>query len=188
MPPEASSRPEIGLNFIETSTSVNGPGGATMTLNSFLVARCTSTFLPLGAPAISSTAHCPLTRVQPSMPFVSRSNRSAGRSSGTLICVGAANARSRQVMPQTVRMVRALFNKLLRGMPRYIAPSLQFLGHRLPFRALDECDVGHRVAGLERRHDADHAESLVPLGRGGGSGVQRSLGFGPWRPPGPRRW
>src|SRR5438034_891380 len=44
---------------METSTSVNGPTGATMTLNSSLMARCTSTFLPLGAPAISSTVHCP---------------------------------------------------------------------------------------------------------------------------------
>ena len=57
MPPEASSRPEIGLNFIETSTSAYGPGGATITLNSFVVARCTRTLPPLGAPAISSMAH-----------------------------------------------------------------------------------------------------------------------------------
>src|SRR5439155_10698571 len=178
MPPEASSRPEIGLNFIVTSTSLSGPGGATMTLNSFLVARCTSTFLPLGAPAIFSTTHCPSTRVQPSMPFVSKSNRSVGRSSGTLISAGAADARARPVMPQAARMVSALFNKLLRGIPgSCIAPLLQCLGHRLPFLALDERDVRDGVAVLECRHDADHAESLVLLGRGGGGGIQRPLGF-----------
>jgi hypothetical protein len=56
-PPEASSRPEIGLNFIETSRSVYGPGGATITLNSFLVARWTSTRFPLAASGLSSTVH-----------------------------------------------------------------------------------------------------------------------------------
>src|SRR5436190_6222433 len=77
-PPEASWRPESGLKFTETSTSVNGPAGATMTLNSFFVARCTSTFLPLGAPAISSTVHCPSTVDQPWTPLVSKSNFSSG--------------------------------------------------------------------------------------------------------------
>src|SRR5437870_775807 len=95
MPPEASSRPEIGLNFIDTSTSVYGPGGATMTLNWFLIARWTSTFLPLGAPAISSTAHCPSIVVQPSMPFPSKSNRSVGTLSGTLSSSAAAAAGNR---------------------------------------------------------------------------------------------
>src|SRR5262249_10262948 len=55
-----------------------------MTLNWFRVARCTSTFLPLGAPAISSTTHWPSTLVQPSMPLLSKSNFSAGVLSGTL--------------------------------------------------------------------------------------------------------
>src|SRR2546428_13066393 len=95
MPPEASSRPEIGLNLTETSTSVKGPGGATTTLNSFLVARCTSTFPPLGAPAMSSTAHCPSTVVQPSMPFASKSNLSVGTLSGTLRSSAASAARNR---------------------------------------------------------------------------------------------
>src|SRR5213594_5216509 len=95
MPPEASSCPEIGLNFIDTSTSEYGPGGATMTLNVFLVARCTSTFLPLGAPAMSSTAHCPSTVVQPSIPFVSKSNLSVGTLSGTLSSSAAAAAGNR---------------------------------------------------------------------------------------------
>src|SRR2546425_6134887 len=76
MPPEASSCPEIGLNFIDTSTSVYGPDGATMTLNWLSVARCTSTFFPLGAPAISCTAHWPSTVIHPSMPCVSKSKRS----------------------------------------------------------------------------------------------------------------
>src|SRR5215831_4960782 len=88
MPPEASSRPEIGLNFIVTSTSVYGPGGATMTLNGFLVARCTSTLLPLGAPAMSSAAHWPSTTVQPSTPLLSKSNVSTGAPSGNLISGG----------------------------------------------------------------------------------------------------
>src|SRR3989442_6038419 len=55
-----------------------------MTLNSFLVSRWTSTFLPLGAPAISSTAHCPWTVVHPATPVVSKSNLSVGTLSGTL--------------------------------------------------------------------------------------------------------
>src|SRR6266571_1224467 len=95
MPPEASSCPEIGLNFIETSTSVYALVGATMTLNWFLVARCTSTLLPLGAPAISSTAHCPSTVVQPSSPFASKSNLSVGTLSGTLSSSAASVARNR---------------------------------------------------------------------------------------------
>src|SRR6266852_4419692 len=95
MPPDASSCPEIGLNFTETSTSVKGPGGATTTLNWFLVARCTSTFLPLGAPAISSTADCPSTVVQPSIPFASKSNLSVGTLSGTLSSSTASAARNR---------------------------------------------------------------------------------------------
>ena len=57
MPPEASSRPEIGLNLTETSTSVHGPPGATITLNAFRVARWTSTRAPLGASDASSPAH-----------------------------------------------------------------------------------------------------------------------------------
>src|SRR5437867_7958492 len=76
MPPEASSRPEIGLKRIDTSTSEYGPKGATITLNACRVARWTSTRVPLGAPAMSSTAHCPSTVVQPSIPFVSKSTRS----------------------------------------------------------------------------------------------------------------
>src|SRR5712691_2377167 len=95
MPPEASSRPEIGLNFIVTSTSVYGPSGATMTLNSFLVARWTTTFLPLGAPAMSSTAHWPSTVVQPSTPFASKSNLSVGTLSGTLSSSAALAAGNR---------------------------------------------------------------------------------------------
>src|SRR5213593_3837884 len=54
MPPEASSLPE---------RSVYGPGGATITLNSLVGARWTSTLRPLGSPAICSIAHRPLTVV-----------------------------------------------------------------------------------------------------------------------------
>src|SRR5882762_4567088 len=66
-----------------------------MTLNSFVVARWTSTLLPLGAPAMSSTAHRPATVLQPSIPVVSKSNAVVGTLSGTLISVGAARARRR---------------------------------------------------------------------------------------------
>jgi hypothetical protein len=41
--------PDIGLNLIDTSTAVYGPGGAT--LKSLRVARWTTTGLPLGAPS-----------------------------------------------------------------------------------------------------------------------------------------
>src|SRR5437870_3805205 len=66
-----------------------------MTLNVFFVARCTSTFLPLGASAISSTAHCPSTVVQPSSPFASKSNLSVDTLSGTLSSSAAAANRNR---------------------------------------------------------------------------------------------
>src|SRR5216683_2734657 len=137
MPPEASSWPEIGLNFSDTSTSLYGPGGATMTLNWFLVERCTSTFLPLGAPAMSSTAHWPSTVVQPSMPLVSKSKRSTGMLSGNLTTAGAARAAS--------------------------LPLVQLLGHRLPLGALDERHVGQGMAILQRRHHAHHPIPLVFL-------------------------
>src|SRR5262245_4636774 len=76
MPPEASSRPEIGLKRTETSTSRYGPPGATMTLKGFFGARCTSTPLPLGAPGISSTLHWPSTDFQPVSSACSKSKRS----------------------------------------------------------------------------------------------------------------
>ena len=50
MPPEASSRPEMGLKRTETSTSVYGPPGATSTSKALFTARWTSTRWPLGAP------------------------------------------------------------------------------------------------------------------------------------------
>ena len=79
----------------DISTSVNGPAGATITLNSFLVARCTKAFLPIGAPAKSSTTHWPRSSVQPSIPFVSKSNFCSVTPSGTLISGGAALAEGR---------------------------------------------------------------------------------------------
>src|SRR2546428_6856725 len=72
-----------------------------MTLNVFFVARCTSTFLPLGASAISSTAHCPCTVVQPSSPFASKSNLSVGTLPGTLSSSAASAARNRGHAPAT---------------------------------------------------------------------------------------
>jgi hypothetical protein len=90
MPPEASSFPDKGSNFTDTSTSVKGPAGATITLNAFFVARWTSAFVPAGAPAMSSTTHSPLTVVQPSMPLASKSMRFIGTESGIFISIGAA--------------------------------------------------------------------------------------------------
>src|SRR5262245_6965792 len=66
MPPDASSRPDIGLKRTETSISVYGPAEATITLNSLLVARCTNARPFPEAPAISSTTHRPETISQPS--------------------------------------------------------------------------------------------------------------------------
>src|SRR5437667_3782998 len=158
MPPEASSRPDIGLNFIDTSTSVYGPDGATMTLNSFRVARCTSTFLPLGAPAISSTAHCPLTVVQPSMPLASKSNLSTGTLSGTLSSSAALTADTRDhratasaanmVLNIPRRMTFMSFSLLLRAAPRgrlaghpADTTSIELLRHGLPLGVPDQRDV-----------------------------------------------
>src|SRR4029450_5090722 len=82
MPPEASSRPEIGLKRTEASRSRYGPPGATMTLKGFFGARCTSTPLPLGAPGISSTAHWPSTDFQPLSSACSKSKRSVNAPCG----------------------------------------------------------------------------------------------------------
>src|SRR5882672_4316852 len=84
MPPDASSRPEIGLKRTDTSTSRYGPPGATITLKAFCTARCTSTRLPPGAPAISSTPHWPAIDFHPSNPFCSKWKRSVGALGGTL--------------------------------------------------------------------------------------------------------
>src|SRR5262245_29262198 len=61
-----------------------------MTLKSLFTARCTSTRFPLGAPAMSSIAHWPVTMVQPSIPLASKSQRSAASPSGTRSSSAAA--------------------------------------------------------------------------------------------------
>src|SRR6266536_3084778 len=134
MPPEASSFPDSGSNFTETSTSVNGPTGATITLNSFLVARCSKAFLPTGAPAKSSTTHWPPAGVQPSIPLVSKSNFCSVTPSGILISGGAAFAECDEPTPYAPSAVNATLNRLLRDMiGSCTADSLvQFLGHGLP--------------------------------------------------------
>ena len=81
-----------------------------MTLNSFLVARCTSTFLPLGAPAMSSTAHWPSTVVQPSIPLLSKSNVSTGMLSGNLTSMRAASAPPRRLTLKTPSVASAALN------------------------------------------------------------------------------
>src|SRR4029450_3128499 len=68
----------MGLKRTETSTSRYAPGGATITLNAFCVARWTSAWRPLGAPAISSTAHRPSIDRHPSRPGPSKSKREVG--------------------------------------------------------------------------------------------------------------
>src|SRR5437763_10911936 len=183
IPPGASWRPESGLNFVETSTSVNGPAGATMMLNSFFVARCTSTFLPLGAPAISSTVHCPSTVDQSSTPLVSKSNFTSGALSDTLSS-SAANACEEPSQRRPITSVanvnwhmprRVTFMRL----PAYLRtrPSIELLGHCLPLGAFHERHVGDRVPLLHGRHDADNAVSLVLLDRLRGGRAQGPLGL-----------
>src|SRR5882672_11363446 len=86
-----------------------------MTLNSFVVARWTSTLLPLGAPAMSSTAHRPATVLQPSIPVVSKSNAVVGTLSGTLISVGAARAPRRRLTPTPATAASAVVKNRRRG-------------------------------------------------------------------------
>src|SRR5207245_9399016 len=90
MPPDASLRPEIGLNFTEASTSEKGPGGATMTLKALPVLRWTRTLRPLGAPSISSTVHVPATVVHPVTSPDSKSKRLRVTRSRILTSAGAA--------------------------------------------------------------------------------------------------
>src|SRR5437016_5528474 len=54
---------------------------------------------------------------------------------------------------------------------------VELLRHRLPFFALHQRHVGHGVAILQRRHDADDAVPLVLLHGLGGSGIERPLGL-----------
>src|SRR5438876_9159714 len=107
-------------------------------LNSFFVPRCTSTLLPLGAPAMSSTAHWPSTVVQPSMPFASKSNLSTGTLSGTLSSSAAAGAgtRGHRAATSTANVVlsiprRVTFMTLLPSTTR-IRCSIELLEHRTP--------------------------------------------------------
>src|SRR5262249_25079981 len=148
----------MGLNFTDTSTSVYGPDGATMTLNSFLVARCVRTCAPLGAPAISSTAHWPWTVVQPSRPLVSKSNRSTGRLSGTLSSAGAARAEAGRIVRTTPSAAPAALRNLRRAI---VIPLtlVELLGHRRERVSLGERDGRDRVSILERRDHADRAGS-----------------------------
>jgi hypothetical protein len=54
MPPDASSRPHIGLKRTDTSTLVYGPPGATMTLKALVVALCTNALPFCIAPGTSA--------------------------------------------------------------------------------------------------------------------------------------
>src|SRR5712691_2250855 len=120
-----------------------------MTLNSFVVARCTSTFFPLGAPAISSTAHWPATVAQPSIPPVSKSNVSVVALSGSLISAGAARARPRRLVPKAPIAASAALSTWRRGSATS-APTRELGDEAL--------DVGHDaiarglVAVAHRRH------------------------------------
>src|SRR5258705_1254750 len=167
MPPEASSRPDSGSNFTDTSTSVNGPAGATITLHAFLVARCSTAFLPAGAPAKSSTTHWPPACVQPSIPFVSKSNFCSVAPSGILISGGAACAEGDERSPYAPSTAPATLSSLRRDMiGACIASSLiQLLRHSLPLSTLYQRDVGHGMAVFQRGHDTDDAVPLVLLHR-----------------------
>src|SRR5438552_5407034 len=178
MPPEASSRPEIGLKRTDTSPSEYGPKGATMTLNAFPAARWTSARLPLGAPAMSSTAHWPSTVVQPSIPFASKSTRSTGTLSGSLISAGSATARER-VTPNPASSASMALTMSRRDIPalRMGASSVELLGFRLPLGALDERHLGDGMSILQRGHDAHRAVARVRLHGLGRGGDERPLGL-----------
>jgi len=62
-----------------------GPAGATITLNSLVIARWTRAFVPTGTPGISSTSQRPLMVIQPSRPFVSKSGFCSAISVDSLI-------------------------------------------------------------------------------------------------------
>src|SRR5262249_46179557 len=139
--------------------------------------RCTRALLPLGAPAISSTAHWPSTVVQPSMPLVSKSNVSTGRLSGNLISVGAASASFRGLKPRTPSAASAAPNHPRRDIVPCSMLNLlvELLTHGLPLRVLDQRHLSDRMVVLHGRHDADGAESFVPLHGFGCRGIQRAL-------------
>src|SRR2546425_4465962 len=179
MPPEASSRPEIGLKRTDTSPSEYGPKGATITLNAFPAARWTSARLPLGAPATSSTAHWPSTVVQPSIPFASKSTRSTGTLSGSLISAGSATARECGVTPNAASSASVALTMCRRDIValRMGASSVELLGFRLPLGALDERHLGDGMPILQRGHDADRAVALVRLHGLGRGGDERPLGL-----------
>src|SRR5262245_28800171 len=157
MPPEASSRPEMGLNFIETSTSVYGPAGNTMTLNSFLVARCTRTFLPPGAPAMSSTAHWPVTVVQLARFCVAKSTVTSGMLSGTFTSTAANAPGDRRVIP----IMPSAASDALSNPRRVTFKSRMGLPH---FTCVLRLLLQDRIETVEERHAA--LEQVVILRRG----------------------
>ncbi len=104
------------MNRTETSTSVWGPEGATITSNSFFVARWTRTRFPLGAPGISSSVHCPSTVVQPSRLLASKSYRSSGVPADKVSSGGAATARRwavRAQAPTAASAVRIIARRVI---------------------------------------------------------------------------
>src|SRR5713226_8969807 len=180
MPPEASSLPDSGSNFTDTSTSVNGPPGATITLKSFLVARCTKTFLPTGAPGKSSTTHWPPIVVHPSIPLASKSNFCSVTPSGILISGGAARAEGDEPSPYAPNAVNAILKSPLRDMigPCTADPLVQLLRHGFPLGTLHQRDVGHGMAVLQGGHDTDDAVPLVLLHGLGRRRIEGALRLG----------
>src|SRR5262249_35340172 len=156
MPPEASSFPDSGSNFTETSRSIMGPSGATITLNSLVVARWTRAFVPTGTPGISSTSQRPLTVVHPSRPFVSKSGFCSAISVGSLIS-GTAEAAGRGADQETPSAATASPNTLRRGMqePSIASSPAAFLWRGLP--RSDQRSVGYAVTGL-------HHGDIKPVG------------------------
>src|SRR5712692_6687690 len=180
MPPEASSLPDSGSNFTDTSTSVNGPPGATITLKSFRVARCTKIFLPTGAPGKSSTTHWPPIVVHPSIPLASKSNFCSVTPSGILISGGAARAEGDEPSPYAPNAVNAILKSPLRDMigPCTADPLVQLLRHGFPLGTLHQRDVGHGMAVLQGGHDTDDAVPLVLLHGLGRRRIEGALRLG----------
>src|SRR5882724_4444126 len=197
MPPDASSRPEIGLKRTDTSTSRYGPPGATITLKAFCTARCTSTRLPLGAPAISSTPHRPAIAFHSSSPFCSKSNRSVGAVGDTLSSSARAADPWKRCTPHHHEKPSTLSTPTTAAVPEYdtLAPRtsrslsatashssrrfslVQLFRHRPELTALDEGHLGHRVAILDGRHHTHRPISLVLLCGLIGRRPKRALGL-----------
>src|SRR2546428_8228725 len=107
---------------------------------------------------MSSTAHCPSTVVQPSMPFASKSNESVGTVSGTLSSSAAAAAGNRGHRAPTASAANVVLN-----IPRRVT----FMG------GLSPSSSGFLETLLGQHHEgALHARRVL----GTDDGVEAGLG------------